>query len=53
MVYDKDLGLPALQKLIELGVKGLFDAKAYGRSINELLEKAWVRKSVLAGLVRR
>ncbi len=52
VVYDTQhtLALAILQRLIEHGVKGLFDERAYARTINELLEKVRVKKSVLAGL---
>lgn len=50
VVYEHALALSVLQRLIEQGVKGLFDERAYSRTINELLEKIRVRKSVLEGL---
>ncbi len=49
VVYPGELPLFSLQRLIEIGVKGLFDARNYARSMDELLEKVLVTKRVLEG----
>lgn len=43
VLYTGDVGLPALQRLIELGVKGLFDLRGSSRDLDELLLRVKAR----------